>query len=442
MKTLIKNAHVVLPSEIAQVNVLIDGDKIADIDAAVQTKADVVVDAAGKHLLPGIIDDQVHFRDPGLTHKEDLITGSRAAAKGGVTTFLEMPNTNPTTTTVERLAEKLAYAAKNCRANFGFYIGATTENVDELAAATRAPGIKIFIGSSTGPLLVDDQDALERIFEKTTLPITAHCEDESTFRANFERIAPDGDVADHSRVRDHLCAKIATERAIGLAHAFDHRFHVLHVSTGDEVPIIADHRNRITAEVCPHHLFFNVDDYERLGTLVQMNPSIKNADDNQRLWQALLDGHIQVIATDHAPHTLEEKNVPYPKSPSGLPAVENLLPLILNQVNAGKCTLQQLVSWMCDAPARTWDMVDKGRIAVGYDADLVLVDLQMEKEIRNEEQLTKSGWSPWHGTTLTGWPVQTWVLGQLVYRNGEVDDSIRGREVQFDHGRGGFWATM
>ena len=442
MRQLIRNATVVLPRETIQISVLVDDDKIADIGPATQLRVDEVIDANGLHLLPGVIDDQVHFREPGLTHKEDLNTGSRACAKGGATTFLEMPNTNPATVSQQRLQEKLALAASKCLVNFGFYIGATPKNLVELKHARRTPGIKIFIGSSTGDLLVDDQDALERIFAETTLPICAHCEDETTVRANQQRFATSSNVADHSRVRDHQAALIATRRAIDLAHRHEHRFHVLHVSTGAETELLSDHRGLITAEACPHHLLFNVTDYARLDTLVQMNPSIKNADDNQRLWQALLDGHIQVIATDHAPHTLEEKNVPYPKSPSGLPAVENLLPLILNQVNAGKCTLQQLVSWMCDAPARTWDMVDKGRIAVGYDADLVLVDLQMEKEIRNEEQLTKSGWSPWHGTTLTGWPVQTWVLGQLVYRNGEVDDSIRGREVQFDHGRGGFWATM
>ncbi|MEM8866621.1 MAG: amidohydrolase family protein, partial [Planctomycetota bacterium] len=262
-----------------------------------------------------------------------------------------------------------------------------------------------------------------------------------TVRANAERLAGTNNVADHSNIRDHRAAIIATRRAMDLAKRHQHRFHVLHVSTGDEADLLADHGGLVTAEACPHHLFFNLDDYQRLGTLVQMNPSIKTADDNRRLWQALAEGRIQVIATDHAPHTLQEKQQDYPQSPSGLPAVENSLALMLNQVHLGRCTLEQVVHWMCDAPARVWDLVGKGRIAEGYDADLVLVDLAKSATIRNEEQLTKCGWSPWHGETLTGWPVRTWVGGQQVFHEGVVDDSIRGSEAVFDHQRGGYWAT-
>jgi dihydroorotase len=392
-----------------------------------------------------VIDDQVHFREPGLTHKEDLHTATRACAKGGVTTFLEMPNTIPATTTQVRLDEKLALAATNCLVNFGFYIGATPHNLAELKRATRTPGIKIFIGSSTGDLLVDDQAALEAIFAETTLPICAHCEDETTVRANAARYAGTTNVADHSKIRDHAAAIIATRRTIDLARRHKRRFHVLHVSTGDEADLLAEHGELITAEACPHHLLFNADDYTRLGTLVQMNPSLKTADDNRRLWQALADGRIQVIATDHAPHTLEEKRKPYSPghggSPSGLPAVENSLALMLNEVNRGRCTIEQVVHWMCDAPARVWDLVGKGRIAVGYDADLVLIDLRKTATIRNAEQETKARWSPWDGTTLTGWPVRTWVLGQEVFRDGQINDTIRGRAAQFDHARGGYWRT-
>ncbi len=441
MKTLIKNAVVVLPNESLRTSVLIDGTKIVDIDPAIQVAADNVVDATGLHLLPGVVDDQVHFREPGLTHKEDLYTASRACAKGGVTTFLEMPNTNPNTITLEALESKLALAAGKSLVNYGFYIGATPDNVEVLKRAQRTPGIKIFIGSSTGNLLVDSQDALERIFAETTLTACAHCEDETTVRANAERLAGTTDVRDHSRIRDHEAAIIATRRAIDLAKRHKHRFHVLHVSTGAETPLIADHGNLITAEVCPHHLFFNVDDYARLGSLVQMNPSIKTREDNEQLWQALLDGLIQVIATDHAPHTLEEKRQPYPKSPSGLPAVENSLALMLNQVHQGRCTIEQVVKWMCDAPARVWDIVDKGRIAVGYDADLVLVNLNKTATIRNDEQETKSKWSPWDGETLTGWPVRTWVMGHEVFREGVIDESRLGCEAMYDHARGGYWAT-
>lgn len=442
MKTLIQGAQVVLPSGIQQVSVLIENSKIADIDVAAQVAVDETVHAAGLHLIPGVIDDQVHFREPGLTHKEDLATASRACAKGGVTTFLEMPNTIPAATTQERLEQKLALAAKKSIVNYGFYIGATCENLAELKAARRTPGIKIFIGSSTGDLLVDDQDALERIFAETTLSITAHCEDEATIRANRERIGPTNDVADHSRIRDHRAALVATRRAIDLAHRHNHRFHVLHVSTGDEVELIRDHHNLITAEVCPHHLFFNVDDYGRLGTLVQMNPSLKTADDNRRLWQALVDGDIQVVATDHAPHTWDEKQQPFPQSPSGLPAVENSLALMLDQVSAGRISLESLVERMCDAPARVWDIIGKGRIAIGYDADLVLVDLNKQAEVCNETQETKCGWSPWHGTKLTGWAVQTWVMGHCVFHDGRIDASRAGTEAQFDHARGGYWKNL
>jgi dihydroorotase len=445
VKTIIRDATVVLPGGEAVVNVLIEDGQIAAVDAAAHTAADEVVSARGLHLLPGVIDDQVHFREPGLTHKEDLYTATRACAKGGVTTFLEMPNTNPTTTTVSRLAEKLALAASKCLVNFGFYIGATPYNLAETKAATRTPGIKIFIGSSTGDLLVDEQAVLEAIFAETTLPICAHCEDESTIRDNAEKYANTTDVADHSRIRDHRAALFGTWRATDLAIRHQHRFHVLHVSTGIETDLLADHHRLITAEACPHHLFFSTDDYARLGTLIQMNPSIKTADDSRRLWEALLDGRIQVIATDHAPHTLEEKHKPYSSghggSPSGLPAVENSLALMLNEVNQGRCTLSQVVQWMCDAPARVWDIVNKGRIEVGYDADLVLVDLQKSATIRNSEQETKSRWSPWDGTTLTGWPVRTWVRGREVFRDGKIDDSIRGCEATFDHARGGYWAT-
>ncbi len=439
-RTLIKNATVMLPEGPRDVDVLIDDARIGDIDPAAQLRVDETIDASGLHLLPGVIDDQVHFREPGLTHKEDLANASRACAKGGVTTYLEMPNTVPAATTCQRLHEKLALAAEKSLVNYGFYIGATSENVDELKSATRTPGIKIFIGSSTGDLLVDSQEALERIFAETTLPICAHCEDESTIRANAARLADTTDVADHSRIRDHEAAKVATRRALDLAHRHGHRFHVLHLSTADEVELVADHRGLITAEVCPHHLLFNVSDYERLGTLIQMNPSVKTREDNEGLWRALVAGNIQVVATDHAPHTLAEKQQPYPASPSGVPAVENSLALMLHAVHEGRCQLEQVVHWMCEAPARVWDLRNKGRIEVGYDADLVLVDMQRRAVIRNEEQLTKCGWSPWHGVELTGWPVRTWVLGQEVFRDGELNESVRGREAEYDHARGGYWS--
>lgn len=438
-RLLIQGAVCVLPTGTRRADVLIEEATIRSIDPPAGVRVDETIDAQGLHLLPGVIDDQVHFREPGLTHKEDLHTGSLACAKGGVTTFLEMPNTRPATITVAALHEKLALAASKSVVNYGFYIGATRDNLAELQAATRTPGIKIFIGSSTGDLLVDEQAALERIFAETTLPICAHCEDESTVRANAARLGGGTCVQDHSRIRDHAAAEIATRRSMDLARRHQHRFHVLHVSTAGECELLRDHGRLITAEACPHHLFFHVEDYDRLGSRVQMNPSIKTAADNAALWEALRDGRLQVIATDHAPHTLEEKAQPYPKSPSGLPAVENSLALLLNSVHEGRCTLEQVVHWMCDAPARVWDLVNKGRIAEGYDADLVLVDLRRQATIRDAEQVARSKWSPWDGVTLRGWPVQTIVMGRTVFAEGRIDAAHRGREAVFDHTLGGYW---
>lgn len=438
--TLIKNATCVLPDAIERTDVLIRDGKF-HVSPPAGTEADETIDATGLHLIPGVIDDQVHFREPGLTNKEDIHTASTACAKGGITTFLEMPNTIPNAINQERLEEKLAIGAAKSVVNYGFYIGATPNNVEDLKSATRTPGIKIFIGSSTGDLLVDEQDALERIFAETTIPICAHCEDEATVRANREKLDGGKRFADHSKIRDHQAALIATKRAIDLSTRHDHPFHVLHVSTADEIPLIAAAKGIITAEVCPHHLFFNVDDYERLGSLVQMNPSVKNKADNDALWQALADGTIQVVATDHAPHTLEEKDQPYPDSPSGVPAVENSLALMLDAVNKEKLTLRRVVDSMCDAPARVWNMLGKGRISDGYDADVVLIDMNKTDTILNKNQLTKSRWSPWHGTELTGWPVKTWVGGRLVFSDGKVDTDVRGNEVQYDHELGGYWKT-
>lgn len=417
------------------ISVLIENTRIVALEPAIQTAVDVVIEAAGLHLLPGVVDDQVHFREPGLTHKEDLRHASRACAAGGVTSYLEMPNTVPNTISQRALNEKLALASRESLVNYGFYIGATTENHQELKHAKRTPGIKIFIGSSTGDLLVDEQAALEKIFACTTLPICAHCEDEATVRANAARYAESANVADHSRIRNVQAACIATQRAIDLAIRHRHRFHVLHVSTAAEIPLIAAAKEWVTAEVCPHHLFFSVDNYDRLGSLIKMNPSVKTAHDNKALWDALLAGVITVIATDHAPHTLEEKALPYPQCPSGLPAVENSLALMLNQVHQGRCTLQQVVKWMCSEPARIWRMRGKGKIEVGADADLVLVDLNQQRTIFNEQQHTKCKWSPWHGTQLTGWPVATWVMGRQVFdaRDGvhKFDEACRGSEIEF-----------
>lgn len=434
MRTLIRNAHCVFSDGSRTASVLLDGRTIAEIDPDPAVRRDETIDAERLDLIPGVIDDQVHFREPGLTHKEDLHTGSRACAAGGVTTFLEMPNTDPTTTSVDALHAKLSLAATKSIVNYGFYIGATGANMAELASADRTPGIKIFIGSSTGPLLVDDQTALEEIFAETRLPVTAHCEDETTVRRNREAIGTLSSVADHSRIRDENAACVSVRRVIDLVRRHGTQFHVLHVSTAGECRLIRDAKAEglpLSGEACPHHLFFNVTDYERLGSRIQMNPAVKTPADNAAVWAALHDGTLEVVATDHAPHTLEEKTKSYPESPSGLPAVENSLALMLNAADEGRCTLEQIVAWMCEAPARIWSIPRKGRLEVGYDADVVLVDRTLKRTVRDEEQQTKSKWSPWHGETLTGWPVRTWVGGQCVYRDGHVDTDARGSEVVF-----------
>ena len=377
-----------------------------------------------------------------MDHKEDLRSGSRACAKGGVTTFFDMPNTTPATTTQKLLEEKLALASAKSLVNYGFFIGATMTNIDELKSAQRTPGIKIFLGSSTGDLLINKPDMLERIFAETSLPIAAHCEDEDTVQANTKRVGRTVNVVNHSAIRDENCAIIATRKAINVALQYDHRFHVLHVSTGAEASLLADYRHVLTSEVCPHHLLLNTEDYGRLGTLVQVNPSLKTPNDNQQLWEALLAGNIQIVGSDHAPHTWREKCKKYPESPSGIPSVENSLALMLNEVNRGRCSLEQVVQWMCGSPAKVWDIVDKGRIEAGYDADLVLVDMNKTATVENALQETKCKWSPWHGVTLTGWPVRTWVVGHQVYNDGEFDESRSGVEVMFDQQRGGFWAEQ
>jgi dihydroorotase len=417
-RVLFRGAQVVYPLMTDLGNVLVENGRILDAHADSHAAADEVVEVGGRYLMPGIIDDQVHFREPGLTHKENLASASRACAAGGVTSFLEMPNTIPNAITIERVREKQVIANEKSLVNYGFYIGATPDNISELKRADTAsdiPGIKIFIGSSTGDLLVDSQEALERIFAETKIRICAHCEDETTVQANSKRLDGGKSVSDHSKIRDRAAAVIATRRAIDLATRHKHPFHVLHVSTADEIPLIAGAKQFVTAEVCLHHLFFNVDDYERLGTRIQMNPSIKTKADCQSLWQSLLDGIITVIATDHAPHTLEEKSKPYPASPSGLPAVENSLALMLNEVAEGRCSIGQVAWWMSTNPASVWKIDRKGRIKVGFDGDLVIVDLEQRRTIEDRLQHALCKWSPWDGVTLQGWPVATYIAGQRVW---------------------------
>jgi len=443
MRTLIKNAICILQNETLKTNVLFDQEKILTCDAAKTTIADETIQANGLHLIPGLIDDQVHFREPGMTHKEDIFYGSSGCAKGGITTFLEMPNTIPSTTSNEALYQKINTASKNSLVNYGFFIGATNNNLKELQKATRTPGIKIFFGSSTGDLLVEDMDILESIFSKTNLPIAGHCEDETIIKNNFKKfkkeIETTSDVTLHSKVRDRKAAISSTKKITDLAKKTKKNMHILHLSTKEEIEIIKDHQNLITAEACIPHLMFTLDDYARLKTLVQGNPSIKTREDQQALFDGLNQGVIQVIATDHAPHTLEEKMQKYPKSPSGMPSVENSLALMLDQVNKNKISLEKVVECMAANPAKLWNIPHKGRIKTGYHSDLVLIDLHKEKTIKNKDQITKCAWSPWDGQKVTGWPEMVWVNGLRIFAEGKIDDSKRGKEVLFSEERKGFW---
>ena len=434
-RVLIRGARVVSGSGVRDANVLIEGDRIAAVGVPGDTPHDELIAADGLFLIPGVVDSHVHFREPGADHKETFASGSRAAARGGVTTILDMPNVSPPMTTIARLHERLDRAAATCHVNFGFFIGATTDNLDELKRAERTPGIKIFIGSSTGNLLVDDQDLLEAIFAETTLPICAHCEDESTVRANLAALTPPMTHAQHSLVRNEEAAMIAIRRAVDLSLRHEHPFHVLHLSTAAEVEFLRDTKARgtglVTGEVCPPHLHFSIDDYPELGARIQINPALKTTADRDRLWDGLHDGTIDAVVTDHAPHTLAEKDQPYPDSPSGLPSVENSLPLMLDRVHAGEITIQDAVRWMCEAPARIWNLAGKGVIEAGADADFALIDMEGTTPVADGDQWTRVNWSPWHGRTLRGAVVRTIVLGRTIYDRGEFDASVLGREVTF-----------
>jgi dihydroorotase len=431
---LIRNARVALgDGALIDADVLCRDGLIERIAAAIDVAADEAIDAAGRLLLPGAIDPQVHFRDPGREYKEDLASGSRAAVKGGVTSFLEMPNTDPPTVSRAALADKLARAAQKSVANYGFFIGATTDNLDELNHADKSCGIKIFMGASTGSLLVDRPQDLERIFADGDRLIAVHAEDEARIRTRKAAFAGRTDVAAHSEVRDAECARLATELALSLAVKYRRRLHILHLSTKEEVDLLRRQKPLwVTAEVIPNHLFLNVDDYARLDTLAQMNPPIRTAADNESLWAGLRDGILDFIATDHAPHTLDEKRQGYPKAPSGMPGVETSLPLMLTAMKAGRCTLAQIQKWMCHGPAMGYGIPNKGRIIEGWDADLVLVDMDTVKPVRNEDMLTKVRWSPFADRELTGWPVYTIVNGEIAWDNGRIREQVRGKALTFE----------
>jgi dihydroorotase len=431
---LIRNATIVLPNgELTVGDVLTHDRQIVQVAPQISfTSATREIDANGLTLLPGVIDPQVHFREPGLEYKEDLFTASCACAKGGVTSFLEMPNTRPLTITQQALDDKLQRASQKSLVNYGFFIGATVENLQDLLAANPTCGIKIFMGSMHGSLLVDDRTALEVIFASGQRLIAVHAEDQARINQRRQEFAGIEDVAIHSQIQDNQAALMATKLALSLSKKYQRRLHILHMSTAEEAELLRqDKPTWVTAEVTPQHLFLNTSAYEKIGSFAQMNPPLRSKHDNEVLWQALLDGVIDFIATDHAPHTLEEKAQPYPKSPSGMPGVETSLLLMLTAAAEGKCTVAQVVNWMSSAVAKAYGIPNKGAIIPGYDADLVLVDLNNYRPVLREELLTKCGWSPFEGWNLTGWPIYTIVGGQIVFEKGKLNTEVRGEALTF-----------
>lgn len=440
---LILNANIVNENKVYQADVLIKGERIEKIGKDLQSeRADKVIDATGKYLLPGVIDDQVHFREPGLTHKANIFTESRAAVAGGVTSFMEMPNTIPPTFTQALLEDKYQIASKNSLANYSFFIGASPDNLDEVLKtdATKVCGLKIFMGSSTGNLLVDDPKVLEHIFSKVPFLIAAHCEDEPTVRRNTEefrnKYGEDLPMEYHALIRNEEACYKSSSFAVGLARKHGTRFHVLHISTAKETLLFDDktplEKKKVTAEACIHHLWFNNSDYKRLGTKIKWNPAIKTPLDQKAILVALLSDYIDVIATDHAPHTLEEKNNTYFKAPSGGPLVQHSLVAMLEFYHRGEISLEKIVHKMCHNPAILFRIQERGYIREGYFADLALVDLTQPWEVKKENILSKCGWSPFEGDTFKSKVSHTIVSGHLAYENGVLHENEPGKRLLFN----------
>jgi dihydroorotase len=432
---LIRHARILLADgEWLTGDVLVRDERIVEIAAEITTaEATKEIDATGLVLLPGIIDPQVHFREPGLEHKEDLTTASHACAKGGVTSFLEMPNTKPLTITQAALDDKLDRAAHKSIVNYGFFIGATPANLPDIRTANPTCGIKVFMGSAHGDLLVDTAAALEPIFAQGDRLIAVHAEDQARINQRKQEFAGSTDPAIHSQIQDDVAALNATKLALQLSEKYQRRLHILHLSTAIEVEFLRQHKPAwVTAEVTPQHLTLNTDAYATIGTLAQMNPPLRSHHDNDVLWAGLLDGTIDFIATDHAPHTLEEKAKGYPNTPSGMPGVETSLPVMLTQAVAGKCSIEQVSNWMSTAVAKAYNIPNKGAISIGYDADLVLVDVENYHLVERKDIVSKCGWSPFEGWNLTGYPVYTIVNGNVVYEKGEIRSEVKGKALRFD----------
>lgn len=424
----------VTPGGLVHADVGVRGGLIAAIGELSSVRTAEILDVGGAHVLPGVIDAQVHFREPGYPHKEDLATGTTAAVLGGVTSVLEMPNTDPPTTTAAALADKVARLERRARCDVGFFVGATAANAGELGQLEGLPGcagIKVFMGSSTGSLLVADDETLAHVFASGSRRIALHAEDEERLKER-KPLAVAGDPSSHPVWRDAETALTATWRALALARRFGRRVHLLHVTTAEEVALLAEHKDIATLEVPPQHLTLVAPDcYQALGTRAQMNPPIRDARHHDALWAAVRSGLCDLIATDHAPHTLEEKARPYPASPSGMPGVQTMLPIMLDHVAAGRLSLERLVDLVCAGPARVWGLAGKGRLAVGADADLTVIDLSARRTIRDADMASRCGWTPFDGREVTGWPVATVVRGHVAMRDGQVVGEARGRALRF-----------
>lgn len=441
---LIKNARIVNEGTVVSGDVLISGDRIADIQDHISVKSSdtQVIDADGSYLIPGIIDDQVHFREPGLTHKATIATESKAAVAGGITTFIEMPNTVPQATTIELLEDKFDIAAKTSWANYSFMFGGTNNNLEEILKvdATKVAGLKLFLGSSTGNMLVDDPKILEEIFSKTDLLISVHCEDEGTIRKNLaEAIETYGDnipIELHPKIRNEEACYLSSSQAIALAKKTGARLHVFHLSTAKETKQFGNRKKladkKITSEVCVHHLHFTDQDYAEKGTLIKWNPAVKTAKDKEGLWKALLNDRIDVIATDHAPHTLEEKQNPYTSAPSGGPLVQHALVALMEYVHQGRIPIEKLIEKMCHNPAILFQIKDRGFIRKGYKADLVLVAPNDPWSVNQENILYKCKWSPFQGTTFKSRVSHTFVNGTLVYQNFKFLEKAKAERITFN----------
>lgn len=438
---LFKNATLVNEGRQWQGDLLVKSGRIERMDGAISTQGKVKeIDASGKILMPGVVDVHVHFREPGLTHKADITTESMAAVAGGTTSFMEMPNTKPPVLTQEILEDKYNRAAANSVANYSFYMGVSNDNVEEVLRVnekkTEVCGLKIYMGSSTGNMLVDNDHALAKIFANVETLIATHCESEAIIKANKEKYGEVQDVSMHPVIRDVEACYESTAFTIALAQKHNSRLHIAHVTTARETDLFTSDtplsQKKITAEVCTHHLHFTADDYKKLGTQIQCNPAIKEGNNKKGLWQALLSGKIDLVSTDHAPHTWEEKQKPYPTSPSGLPLVQHALYLMMHYVKEGRLTLEQMVDKMCHAPAACYQLQDRGFLREGYFADLVLLDPKESYTVSKENILYKCGWSPLEGFVSPVKVDKTLVNGQIVFENGLVNDTVRGMRLRFN----------